>query len=247
MTSKTNKIFGIGLPRSGTSSLNQALSILGYKSLHHPTYFIMDKLNGSFSFDGNWDALTNFGEHFYPQLDQLYPDSKFILTIRDKEKWLDSCRWKYQEPSNHLGNVIRISIFGCDRFHESTYSHIYDQHTRNVIEYFKDRPNDLLVVDWGLGHGWKELCDFLDKPIPNIPFPHKNSKQEIILLNKPIKYKANKNIGLKNIPNYFYSQILSQAFLGNKLAKMIVKLVKNNKFNNIKRDTLSTINSPKEG
>lgn len=235
MNSNTYKIFGIGLPRSGTSSLNQALSILGYKSLHHPTYYIMDKLNGSFSFEGDWDALTNFGEHFYPQLDELYPNSKFILTTRDKEKWLNSCRWKYQEPSNNLGNAIRISIFGCDRFHESTYSYIYDQHTRNVIEYFKNRPNDLLVVDWGLGHGWKELCYFLNKPVPETPFPNKNSKQEIILLDRPINYKVKRNTGLNNIPNYFYSEILSQAFLGNKLAKIMVEFVKKNKFNKTKK------------
>ena len=38
--------------------------------------------------------LTNFGEHFYPQLDQAYPNSKFILTIRDEETWLVS--WKKQ-------------------------------------------------------------------------------------------------------------------------------------------------------
>jgi hypothetical protein len=24
------------------------------------------------------------------------------------------------------------------------------------------------------GDGWEKLCNFLDKPIPQIPYPHKN-------------------------------------------------------------------------
>lgn len=228
INNQKSKIFGIGLPRSGTTSLNTALSMLGYNALHHPTYYIIEKLNGSFSFDGNWDALTNFGEFFYPQLDQAFPHSKFILTVRDKEKWLDSCRWKYKDPSNHLGNAIRISIFGCDRFHETTFSHIYDQHLQNVLDYFKNRPNDLLVINYGIDDGWEKICYFLNKPIPDVPFPNKNSKQEITLSGKPINYSTKQKLNLSQIHRYLHSEILNQAFLGNSLAKVIINSISKN-------------------
>ena len=224
------KIFGIGLPRSGTSSLNSALLTLGYLSLHYPVYYSIEQLNGSFNFEGEWDALTNFGENFYPQLDQEFPNSKFILTIRDKEKWLTSCRWKYQEGSNNLGNAIRIGVFGCFKFQEATFSHIYDQHTRNVLDYFKDRPDDLLVVNWESGDGWKELCDFLDKPVPPIDFPNKNSKKDITTSNIPINYGKVQNILTSSIKyqnlSFVYAEILNRAFLGNQVAKVFVRVAR---------------------
>ena len=228
MKNQNSKIFGIGLPRSGTTSLNSALSIMGYRAIHNPTYFIMDKLNGSYEFEEPWDALTNFGEHFYPMLDQRYPNSKFILTIRDKEKWLGSCRWKYKDPTNHLGNAIRISVFGCDRFHEPTFSYLYDSHKESVLHYFKDRPDDLLVFNCDSGAGWEELCSFLGREIPSVSFPHKNSKQEIVSTGKPLNYQFNRSLYLKNIRHYLHGDILNKAFLGNRLAKAIVRYKRSN-------------------
>lgn len=88
-----NKVFGIGLPKTGTTSLNSALSQLGFTSLHNPLDLRQQAHEGNYRFDRNdWDALTNFGEHFYPQLDEAYPGSKFILTVRDEEEWIDSWR-----------------------------------------------------------------------------------------------------------------------------------------------------------
>jgi hypothetical protein len=170
-----SKIFGIGLPRTGTTTLNNALRILGYRSLHNPHSFRKNQLDGCYCFDGEWDALTNFGEHIYPQLDECYPGSRFILTVRDKKKWIESIENKTSELSySEFGNKIRISIFGCHKFNKSRYSYIYDLHIREAKEYFRNRPEDLLIVDWEKGQGWKELCSFLNKSVPNVSFPHDN-------------------------------------------------------------------------
>ena len=50
----------------------------------------------------------------------------------------------------------------------------FQRHNDEVLAYFRDRPECLLVVDWERGHGWKELCRFLECPIPAEPFPHAN-------------------------------------------------------------------------
>jgi hypothetical protein len=47
-----------------------------------------------------------------------------------------------------------------------------------IKEYFKDRPDDLLVMNICAGEGWEILCPFLDCGIPKIPFPHKNKSEK---------------------------------------------------------------------
>ena len=50
----------------------------------------------------------------------------------------------------------------------------YKKHNEEVEQYFRDRLQDILFVSWEEGAGWKELCEFLGKDIPNEPFPHAN-------------------------------------------------------------------------
>jgi hypothetical protein len=50
----------------------------------------------------------------------------------------------------------------------------YNAHNRAVLEYFRDRPEALLVMNFERGAGWDELCGFLGKPRPQQPFPHAN-------------------------------------------------------------------------
>ena len=39
MKQQINKVFGIGLSRTGTSSLYEALTILGIDTIHYPTNY----------------------------------------------------------------------------------------------------------------------------------------------------------------------------------------------------------------
>jgi hypothetical protein len=49
-----------------------------------------------------------------------------------------------------------------------------ENRNKEIIDYFKFDNTKLLVMDIIKGDGWEKLCKFLDKPIPNRPFPHKN-------------------------------------------------------------------------
>ena len=31
------------------------------------------------------------------------------------------------------------------------------------------------LLEWAVEDGWEPLCEFLDKPVPNEPFPHVNT------------------------------------------------------------------------
>jgi len=51
------------------------------------------------------------------------------------------------------------------------------RHNAEVIEYFRHRPQDLLVMDMSQGAGWYPLCGFLRTSIPATPYPHEFATQ----------------------------------------------------------------------
>lgn len=128
------KIFNIGLPKTGTSSLAHALNFLGIKCLHNPIHFRREVMRGNFKFDSepHWQAIANFGEHFYPQLDQAYPGSKFILTERELEPWLDSIKNQFAKSDGMAPRrVIRPKDLLLDPF---LLRWIYDSYNGNHFE-----------------------------------------------------------------------------------------------------------------
>lgn len=96
MASRFNKVFGIGLSRTGTQSLSAALNELGVTSVHFPkddTTFRQLR-SGDFDLDVLERATALCDTPvvpYYPQFDDAFPGSKFILTLRDdREAWLAS-------------------------------------------------------------------------------------------------------------------------------------------------------------
>lgn len=51
---------------------------------------------------------------------------------------------------------------------------VYHDHVEQVKKHVP--ANQLLIFE--VKQGWQPLCDFLDKPIPQQPFPHSNSMAE---------------------------------------------------------------------
>ncbi len=51
---------------------------------------------------------------------------------------------------------------------------MYEKNTADVKAAFdEDR-----LLTYNLGDGWENLCRFLDKPVPDTPFPRSNSAGE---------------------------------------------------------------------
>jgi hypothetical protein len=100
----------------------------------------------------------------YQQLDEAFPNSKFILTVRDKQSLTKS------HANYFIGTPFEIKTpKELERLIQE-----YKKHNKQVIEYFKNKPSQLLVMNIFEGDGWEKLCSFLNKPIPKRPFPHKN-------------------------------------------------------------------------
>ena len=187
------KVFGIGLSRTGTKSLTMALNNIGNNVIHYPNdqKTLKELIAGNYNFSclQNFDGITDITiAPFYAQLDKLFPDSKFILTLRDRKAWLKSLEdsWRNKplidDSSNHLIQlriVLRMAVYGTCVFNEERLSYVYDLHYKNVLDYFKDRPESLLVINICDGEGWEKLCPFLGYPITDEPFPSINQKKKL--------------------------------------------------------------------
>lgn len=176
------KIFGIGLSKTGTSSLASALQMLGFKVKDYPGIDVYRPGDVS-SIDRNlleaYEALTDTPiPSFYRELDRAFPGSKFILTVREREGWLRSCQKQFTEKlaakQNEAHNQLFLDLYGTTVFDADKFSSGYDRFVAGVLDYFSNRPADLLVMDITAGEGWEKLCPFLGCDVPDVPFPKAN-------------------------------------------------------------------------
>ena len=92
-----NKIFCIGLPRTGTTSLDMALNTIGIKSIHFPfSLYETDDLSILDQYIAFVDTPIPM---LYQKLDKICPGSGFILTARPLEGWLKSMEWLLREDA----------------------------------------------------------------------------------------------------------------------------------------------------
>lgn len=188
----TAKVFCIGFHKTGTTSLAEALQVLGYRvtgpngvrdpdiatKVRPMAWELVEKYD-AFQ-DNPWPIL-------YRELDQRYPGSKFVLTVRSTESWMRSQLKHFGERETAMRKWIYGDTHGCPQGNEEVYVRRYETHNREVQEYFRDRPDDLLVMELAKGDGWEKLAPFLGKPMPAMPFPHANKAGDRALVAKLLK------------------------------------------------------------
>ena len=181
------RIFGIGMHKTATTSLNQALAILGFKSGHWVNAHWAIRIYAEMKSEGRSKTLEQYYALsdlpmplVFKELDKAYPGSKFILTLRDEKSWLKSVRkhwdpvfnkFRNQWKTDPATNRLHKALYGQKNFDAEIFLARFRQHNAEVQEYFKDRPSDLLVLNMSEVSGWPELCKFLNKQIPEIDYP----------------------------------------------------------------------------
>jgi hypothetical protein len=185
------KILGVGLSKTGTSSLHEALLSLGYTAIHHDRERLNDILDGSnnrpdFRRYDDVDAVTDIpSTYFYRELLAAYPECRAILTLREVDSWWKSVETHFNvtyptggREDDPLREVyaflerLRNCVYGSARATEFLFKKRYVEHNERVRA---DIPADrLLVMDITAGDGWEVLCPFLGVEIPDRPFPHEN-------------------------------------------------------------------------
>jgi hypothetical protein len=217
-TATSIKIARVGFGRTGTTSLEAALQILGYTPLRDDVLWEVSDLLGAYFRRNNedrkdsqsssssltmpdlidqlgqrgFDAIFLYTEDFLQWAATEAPDNvKVILTVRDNaqvwaKSWLtvaDLCRLLLYPPFLWLPRAKDIQPFllateqmHTNHAHPNLYKDIptleaaYLDHIEKVQRIVP--PEKLLVFN--VKEGWEPLCNFLGKPVPNLPFPHIN-------------------------------------------------------------------------
>ena len=138
----------------------------------------------------------------YIALDQYFKNAKFILTIRDNaQQWVDSLRnfhaalWgNGNTPTkSDLENAINLekgrpwrvnrALFNSpedDPYNIDDLSLFYHSYNTDVVNYFKYRQNDLLVINLSEKDSYGKMCTFLAVKPQREDFPHKNKTSDIL-------------------------------------------------------------------
>lgn len=182
----TMKIFGIGVAKTGTRTLAKALKILGYKSVHVECNVMnVTTVNGCDSFSIKDNILKNneaiVGTPLSPCFKMLankYPDSLFILTIRESEKWLKSCSISFTEklPMDDRHRALHRWLYDSILYDREKFLKGYINYVKKILTFFENNNNRLFSYDICAGNEWEPLCDFLSKNIPDRPFPHEGKR-----------------------------------------------------------------------
>lgn len=182
LSTNNQKIFCLGFHKTGTTSLEILLQDMGYQVAS--PYKNWDPMLTRMLENGDIAELKKMTELFdafqdapwflyYKEFDQWYPGSKFILTIRDSHSWWKSFLNYFRDEHKPLFEYI----YGFDNpaGHEKTFVERFEKHNHEVLDYFENRPNDLLIVDVGEDDALQKLSTFLGRSTSYIKMPHANS------------------------------------------------------------------------
>ncbi|WP_081210006.1 sulfotransferase [Salegentibacter sediminis] len=138
----------------------------------------------------------------YIILDHKFPGSKFILTIRnDSEEWYESLikyhsiKWGSKEKISDMKKLkaslnrtqrwawealeIACNVAEDDPYNKEHLIHYYENHNRNVKEYFRYRPADLLILNPSESDAMTKLSIFLELDSLGKTFPKVNVTKDL--------------------------------------------------------------------
>jgi hypothetical protein len=203
---KRKKIFVIGSNKTGTTSLGAALKNLGFRlgNQLEAEMLLDDWARRDFRrlirYCRSADAFQDIPfslDYTFQAMDAAFPDSKFILSVRDDaDQWyrsltrfhakrrgldrLPTAEELKADPYVWPGFMWHASqlLYGIDEnnvWDEEIYKRFYLQHIETVQTYFKYRRNDLLDINLSEADAMQRLCEFLEVPILEETMPKLNA------------------------------------------------------------------------
>lgn len=175
-----NKIFIIGLPRTGTTSISVALLEHDFKVAHTAFTKHAFKLADVVS-----DAPC-FSD--YKELDVLFPGSKFVYLDRALDSWIPSIQMLLKKMEARLDPINGVFSPVLKRSFNEVFSlttakdphtteHLescYQTHKSEIYDYFSAR-DDFISINLSHEDSLKQLLNFLDLEVKvDKKFPHLN-------------------------------------------------------------------------
>jgi hypothetical protein len=185
------KVIGTGFGRTGTDSMREALTILGFGPCHH-----MFEVNAHEDQKRLWRALAQGATpdwnrllagyascmdwpsaHYWRELVAFYPEARVILTHRSPESWWASFEKtivagieKSTEPESLGVALIAEQVFDGRPGDRALAIARYEANVKDVMATV---PKERLLVH-NLGDGWERLCAHLGVAVPSQPYPSRN-------------------------------------------------------------------------
>ncbi|HKO43111.1 MAG TPA: sulfotransferase [Pyrinomonadaceae bacterium] len=204
---KAEKVFCIGLGKTGTTSLERALTDLGYQLGDQvnaeallPAYAIRN-FKPIVEFCLTADAFQDapFAYPFtYMALDQSFPNAKFILSVRDNaEQWYRSLirfhgnlfangriptkedLMSWHNPNVWKANRILLNTPEDNLYHKPSLISYYERHNADVRDYFRHKSN-FLEINVSNNGAYVDFCRFLGKAPAAENFPRLNVSSPLI-------------------------------------------------------------------
>jgi hypothetical protein len=134
------------------------------------------------------NAYKAFGDTpiplIYKELDQKYPNSKFILTTRSRETWIRSMRWLFTHGSAHwtwTPDIYRYceEFFGTNRFNRKVLEKKFLDYHQEIHHYFSNRKNEILILDIEKGVTFGMICEFVERPFIEAVYPNLNIRMDV--------------------------------------------------------------------
>ncbi len=188
------RVIGAGVGRTGTSSLKLALEELLGGRCHHMaeveenpdqisvwTTAARGEMPSWQGFLKDYVALVDWpGAAFWPELSEAFPDALVLLSVRDAESWYESARATILKESGdsdewtELWSAIQHHRF-CDEPHDRAKAMAAMEAHNSAVR--TSTPSERLLI-WQVTDGWEPLCRALDRPVPDKPFPHTNTREQ---------------------------------------------------------------------
>ncbi|WP_223428559.1 sulfotransferase family protein [Tateyamaria pelophila] len=210
-----SKVFGIGLHKTGTTTLGTCFRELGFDHLSCRKDLLAKLRKGEVeAIYSEIDKYQSFEDWPYPlmykELAERYPDAKFILTLRkDADVWLRSFH-RHSLRRSSMKNAQKLAYGVAYTLGNEEYlKEFYKTHEADVRAFFaQTEPDRLLVLCWETGSGWDELCSFLGLDVPATPFPHENKDGTA---KKSIRLTRRKYV---NLINMRFQHVMKRLFAG---------------------------------
>ena len=182
----------IGQPKTGTKTIAKLFNMLKLKTNCNPEclnitddfvlldnnikYYTNDDILKCHNNIEIFDAFHDYPYSFnYEYINDNFPDSKFILTIRNSEDWFNSLI-NYQTLGNSVNKPLLKKLYGYEFVTLENKENViskYNEYNFNIMKYFYSKTRKLLIIDLTKDNIRDKLIDFLEKNI-DFEIPHEN-------------------------------------------------------------------------
>lgn len=196
------RVFIVGLPKTGTTSLEQALGQAGINLMRSPRNLCLLPMLRQGKYDilklphmAGYDGTTEMiGAIYFQHLLRQYPDAYFIYTTRETKSWLQSAESYWSNfaivegeyvflpmgrgalDSDQLSFAVK-ALFGCLQFDKPRFAAAYTAHRKSVFTCFREARHFMhLPLELSDTEKASRLSKFVGRVITG--YPHANAQPQ---------------------------------------------------------------------